>query len=381
MPSAPARHHLPARSPRRGGFTFIEVMFAVMILAFGVIMIAIMIPVAIRQTQETRETNAGSAVVETGFHDIETAWAMLPAVQQTSLPVAGAAMPGTRDPATNLPLVVTFPSHVWNHAFPGPLPNTLWPGLLHFQTLGNRLSSSDARLAYIPFYSRDGTLAPQVAFVGVRARNVPELALTAEPPPPPDRPFFARGALFGKPDPNDLTVFLVADSAPLLVDVQIESFATSPDGTRVEKIEPDRVQFNAPDVADDPADPNDDNVLPLPPDYLTRIEQALVEGAALVVVNDRGQIRVLTLGPIDPSLDDFTWQLAPGGDINVSIDSTGGVLKDFQDPPVTYRGYLIGRMLKDPFRPWQSDTSTDPPPNPYVGPSQVVQVLEGKLLR
>lgn len=377
-------------------------MFAVMILAFGVIMIAIMIPVAIRQTQETRETNAGSAVVETGFHDIETMWSSLPDSSTVpprpnkgllfTTPVnPQSAMPSTRDPATNLPLVVSFPSHAWNHAFASyPTPADLWPNLLHYLTLGNRVSSSDARLAYIPFYSRDGTLAPQIAFVGVRARNIPELAV----PGAGAGAYLERGALFGFRNTSADADFEVSDNAPLLIDVLIESSATvSADGTQAEKIEPDRVQIYLPGSRTDPpvAFPLPPGTLELPADYETRIEQALVEGAALVLVNDRGQIRILTLGPHDPSGDEFAWQLAPGGDVHARIanDVNGNpiVRSDFNDPdrpspPAPYyRGYLVGRMLKDPSRSWQPDTSTDPPPNPYVGPSQVVQVLEGKLLR
>src|SRR5688500_18440357 len=68
----------------RNGFTFIEVMFALVILAFGVIMIAAMLPVAVRQTQNTRETNAGSAIIESGFHQLETLWGSYDAIGRSS---------------------------------------------------------------------------------------------------------------------------------------------------------------------------------------------------------------------------------------------------------------------------------------------------------
>src|SRR4051812_48286821 len=51
--------------PRRG-FSFVEVLFAVMILGVGFIMIAGVFPVAISQTQTSGEETVGSAVGRSG---------------------------------------------------------------------------------------------------------------------------------------------------------------------------------------------------------------------------------------------------------------------------------------------------------------------------
>jgi type II secretory pathway pseudopilin PulG len=50
--------------PRRGGFSFIEVLFAVMILGIGFILIAGVFPVAIAQTASTREETVSASLVQ-----------------------------------------------------------------------------------------------------------------------------------------------------------------------------------------------------------------------------------------------------------------------------------------------------------------------------
>src|SRR3954453_9704583 len=53
----------PRASRRRGGFSFAEVMFAVIVLGVGFIMVAAIFPVAIQQTKTTAdETTAAAAV-------------------------------------------------------------------------------------------------------------------------------------------------------------------------------------------------------------------------------------------------------------------------------------------------------------------------------
>src|SRR4051794_29305837 len=48
--------------PRRRGFSFVEVLFAVMILGIGFILIAGVFPVAIAQTQSNGEETVGAAI-------------------------------------------------------------------------------------------------------------------------------------------------------------------------------------------------------------------------------------------------------------------------------------------------------------------------------
>src|SRR5688572_13634751 len=190
------RLDLGTSAAARRGFTFIEVMFAVMILGFGVIMIAAMLPVAVRQTQNTRETNSGSAIIESGFHQTEAVWGGYDAVARGAT-FAGGSLPATNrhDLAAPLDYVVSFPSWGWADAWndgasvdtdgdgandvieamagTDPNDNTEFPVIgLHAQTAGSRIESTGARDAWIPFYTRFGSLPPSQALVGVRARNV-----------------------------------------------------------------------------------------------------------------------------------------------------------------------------------------------------------------
>ncbi len=56
---------VPDRNWRRHGFSFVEILFAVMILGIGFIMVAAMFPVAIKQTDEAiQETTTANAAKE-----------------------------------------------------------------------------------------------------------------------------------------------------------------------------------------------------------------------------------------------------------------------------------------------------------------------------
>ena len=372
---------------RRQGFTFIEVMFAVMILGFGVIMIAAMIPVAVRETQRTRDTNAGTAACETGFHEIETAYALLgpayragffavPVGPPAPVPPAGeylTAFPGTGG------AVVTFPSYAWNYAFPAYTAWTAdveWSWLQFAQVLGSRIDSADPTLGYVPFYTRVQNQPPQLALLGVRARNAEALAV---PGAAPQTPLF-RGSFWGWPSTSAPEGFQLTDNVPLLVDVEFHfSPATRATG------EPDFVVLSEPGSTS--GFPLPAGTINLPADYDLRLQQAAVQGAALVLVNDYGEIRVLRLGkPDDEDPDELTWQLPPADTVRVRSDAglsawDGAEFNspDFGAPPAgavtVYRGYLVGRMLADPTRPWDEED------NPYAGPTQVVQVLDGRPLR
>ena len=54
------------RRPFRRGFTFTEVMFAVILLGIGFIMLAGMFPVAIQQTQTTAEESSTAPIAQDG---------------------------------------------------------------------------------------------------------------------------------------------------------------------------------------------------------------------------------------------------------------------------------------------------------------------------
>src|SRR5438045_2435175 len=70
----------PTGRPRaaRRGFSFAEVMFAVVILGIGFIMVAAIFPVAIQQTQTTNEESMGAAAAREGTNALLQAPASIP---------------------------------------------------------------------------------------------------------------------------------------------------------------------------------------------------------------------------------------------------------------------------------------------------------------
>src|SRR6266550_8059379 len=76
----------------RRGFTFTEVMFAVILLGIGFIMLAGMFPVAIQQTQTNVEESTASTVVQAAKHYLEQT------MTQADLPPTGILNPPTGNP-------------------------------------------------------------------------------------------------------------------------------------------------------------------------------------------------------------------------------------------------------------------------------------------
>src|SRR5579859_5626454 len=61
------RPRVPASLSRRhGGFSFTEILFAIMILGIGFIMVAAMFPVAIQQTENSNQETVGAAIARGG---------------------------------------------------------------------------------------------------------------------------------------------------------------------------------------------------------------------------------------------------------------------------------------------------------------------------
>src|SRR3954454_22652181 len=138
----------PQSAIPRAGFTFVEVLFAVMILGIGFIMIAGIFPVAINQTQLNGEETVGAALARNGVHYLE----QLP-YSQINPPTGPLAADGQVHP---------------------------YDGTLLGQVGGNLISPEDARYAWVPFYRR-GTdpitaqppTSAKVIVVACRARQKP----------------------------------------------------------------------------------------------------------------------------------------------------------------------------------------------------------------
>ncbi len=198
MHCSPAQH--------RPGFTFIEVMFAVLVMGAGVAMIAVMLPAAVRQTKDLREAAGGTAAIEAGFHAVEAA---AQTAARGPLTLYGGAGPAREEVFPTVGMVTdrvyTYPTlearNSLGQPFVGPDEGTSGPneslGIPAFEaTLGSRvLLEPDAQVdldgptgsaapfaggnfAWIPFYRRDvvpatGTPPPaEIAMVAIAARNV-----------------------------------------------------------------------------------------------------------------------------------------------------------------------------------------------------------------
>ncbi len=115
---------------RRGGFSFTEILFAVMVLGIGFIMIAAIFPVAIKQTQATSEETNAATIAKGGvdyFEKIATN-----AVMPTTTSNPGPGMVVAADSST------------------GGGNTSFWSALE-----GNMILPSDPRYAWVPMYKRD----------------------------------------------------------------------------------------------------------------------------------------------------------------------------------------------------------------------------------
>ena len=173
-PSALRTPHSALRT--REAFTFVEVLFAIIILGVGSIMIAGMLPVAIKQSSDTRNALAGQAACDAGYAYVKTLTSgdpnalpptdnIVPAVMTVPTSFNGVTF-GT-SPGRILPLTfeliaanVTTPP-----AAPGPLQN--------LQSLtGNRIIASDPRTQWLAFYGRAADAATaKLIILSLRLQN------------------------------------------------------------------------------------------------------------------------------------------------------------------------------------------------------------------
>jgi type II secretory pathway pseudopilin PulG len=167
---------LDRRHGRRRGFSFTEILFAVMILGIGFIMVAAMFPVAIHQTEDSnRETIAaaigrssysclnelaGQEVTWSGITPALTSSVLLPTVSNASLYTTQVTIPATGS--------IVVPGQVWSFndtrdTFYNPVTygiaptavNYVHPTLLWTLISKNLIQATDSRFAWAAFYKRD----------------------------------------------------------------------------------------------------------------------------------------------------------------------------------------------------------------------------------
>jgi type II secretory pathway pseudopilin PulG len=141
-----------SRRGRRAGFSFTEVLFAVMVLGIGFIMIAAIFPVAIRQTQTTLEESQGALTAKAALAYLQSI------ASDEAFPVTGT---GATVPVMALSDVNTDPKKLTGY----------------YWARGNFINSANARLGWVPLYRRgvesDGSSSAyaEVFLIPVQSRN------------------------------------------------------------------------------------------------------------------------------------------------------------------------------------------------------------------
>lgn len=172
----------------RRGFSFAEVMFAVIILGVGFIMIAGIFPVAIQQNQTTNEESEAAAAAREAANTIANiAQQGSPAgmvVNNATEAMQFTSPNGPVASVTPLATVPMFPPTVKQHtSLPTvPVANLVAPpaivvpfGGARWQAIQNSvILASDPRYAYVPFYKRENNSnVAELIVVAVAVRNRP----------------------------------------------------------------------------------------------------------------------------------------------------------------------------------------------------------------
>jgi prepilin-type N-terminal cleavage/methylation domain-containing protein len=159
--------HSEFRIPRRG-FTFLEVLFSVIIIGIGFIMVAAMFPVAIQQSQQNVSEAAGVAVGRDALRYLQTVATMYvpPATTGTSqlaFPVtynpSSAAANKAVGPQAVMPLpdalnTTVSPAFAYNAAI-GTAGYAGKPNPTVLTATGSQVMTADRRYAWVGFYRRD----------------------------------------------------------------------------------------------------------------------------------------------------------------------------------------------------------------------------------
>lgn len=273
------------------GFSFVEILFAIAILGVGFIMIAGVFPVAIQQTKLTQEEASAQVIAQNA----------------------------------NALMSATFASGVPQNTPPHTAGGWNW-NMQHFlaDINASRISTSDARYAWIPLYQYKNTAPASVQFVPIviQSRNTPTFT-------------------------GDGDTTKTAQLLNHLVPVQCKVAVVAGGGTNgVPRIYFQKSEYEG----NNPA-----------------LDQAVAEGG--VVALKDGTTQILRIGlKIQDDFNGFSvWDAEPGTTLSTSY----GVAPP--DPGAAgVDAWLIGRGLADPAQPY------DDVANPFEGPSMVIGVGDSK---
>ena len=155
---------LRASFARNRGYSFTEVMFAVVVLGIGFIMIAAMFPVALSQSKSTADETVAATIARGAVGYLESIADDTPApgavpVRTSTMPPTDGAAPGA--PAPVAPFIATDVSGVMTPANVGS-----WEAVR-----GSLILPDDPRFAFVPLYRREtGSQTAQVIVIAVQTR-------------------------------------------------------------------------------------------------------------------------------------------------------------------------------------------------------------------
>jgi hypothetical protein len=293
--SRPRRH---AQRASRGGFSFVEILFAVMILGIGFIMIAGIFPVALNQTQANGDETIAASTARQGAAVIASLpnTAALMAADSTVHPFGASGTPGD---------------------------TTLWG-----EVAGSQVLVENPRYAWVPFYCRrnDAYGLPantaQVTIIAARVRNHDAYTLA-------DASSGSSGALVGKP------VSVMLTSSTSLATPDLITFVPPSSGTgNIGAAAPGTFVVIAGYGSGFPGAPADPNATPA---GSTAVGWVLKVGA-------------LAAPPSSAPAGSVTYSLQPGGDTKSSTLYQ-------PSPTTTLTAYIIGQGV-DPDSPPTAPTFT-----------------------
>jgi Tfp pilus assembly protein PilV len=166
---------------RHSGFTFIEVLFAVILLGIGFIMIAAVFPVAIQQTSAVSDETQGTALARDAIKKIQQA------ADSVATADAGSASANTLFPVTgtsaapNIYAITTTGTGNVNLLTATPASNGLMAALG-----ADSFFTGDHRFGWVGFYRRDSATSPFVQVYVISLQN-PNFANYLYPVPTPNQ--------------------------------------------------------------------------------------------------------------------------------------------------------------------------------------------------
>jgi Tfp pilus assembly protein PilV len=344
------------RSAFPRAFSFIEIMFAVIILGIGFIMVAALFPVAIQQTQASSQDVTASAFAQSISQSLSST------VSSVDLPPTGqSATAGLAPIYMSFGLTQAYGSSALSPAVPastlGPSPFTSNPVLAANWTLwskisGSLISSTDPRYGWVGFYSRDeNTAAP----TPIPNSYVNVVAIITQNQNPQASGYNANDLVqAGNTQPATLQGW------PVQVQIIDSSFTGS-------GAPPGMVQ----DIA-----------------YVQGANaNALASGAYIIISQDNctgvflGHFngKIFRVGnrrtDLEPSGGAYqAWELQPGNDYtpDATTSATYTQIIPNGNTPGTFGGanaFVVGRMLNTPSAAY---APTGSPPNDFVGGSQAI---------